>query len=57
MKSFNGETKGYIDTKIFPQGWGFDPIFIPENENKTYGQIDIVKKNRLSHRSKAFKNV
>ena len=54
IKSFNGETKGYIDTKIFSQGWGFDPIFIPEGENKTYGQIDIVNKNRLSHRSKAF---
>src|SRR6476660_7294969 len=54
IRSFNGETKGYIDTKIFSQGWGFDPIFIPEGENKTYGQIDIVNKNRLSHRSKAF---
>jgi XTP/dITP diphosphohydrolase len=55
MKSFNGETTGHITTKIFSQGWGFDPIFIPEGETKTYGQIDIVNKNRLSHRSKAFK--
>ena len=55
IKSFNGETTGYITTKIFSQGWGFDPIFIPEGENKTYGQIDILNKNRISHRSKAFK--
>ena len=55
IKSFNGETTGHITTKIFSQGWGFDPIFIAEGENKTYGQIDIINKNKISHRSKAFK--
>ena len=55
IESFNGETTGHITTNIFSQGWGFDPIFIPEGKNKTYGQIDILNKNRISHRSKAFK--
>jgi XTP/dITP diphosphohydrolase len=54
IESFIGQTTGYITTKIFPGGWGFDPIFNPEDEDKTYGQIDIVKKNQISHRSKAF---
>jgi XTP/dITP diphosphohydrolase len=56
MESFSGETIGYITTKISPEGWGFDPIFRPENEDKTYGQINILKKNEISHRSKALRN-
>jgi XTP/dITP diphosphohydrolase len=55
IESFSGETTGYITTKILPEGWGFDPIFKPENEDKTYGQIDILKKNKISHRSKALR--
>lgn len=55
IKSFSGETKGYITTKILPEGWGFDPIFKPEYEDKTYGQINILKKNEISHRSKALR--
>ncbi|MDQ6724242.1 MAG: non-canonical purine NTP pyrophosphatase, partial [Thermoproteota archaeon] len=26
VETFSGETTGYITTKIFPEGWGFDPI-------------------------------
>ncbi|MGN6347261.1 MAG: RdgB/HAM1 family non-canonical purine NTP pyrophosphatase [Candidatus Nitrosocosmicus sp.] len=55
IETFIGETIGHLTTKIFPGGWGFDPIFMPENEDKTYGQIDILKKNDLSHRSKSFR--
>jgi XTP/dITP diphosphohydrolase len=55
IESFSGETTGYITTKILPEGWGFDPIFKPENEDKTYSQIDILKKNEISHRSKALR--
>jgi XTP/dITP diphosphohydrolase len=55
IESFSGETTGCITTKILPEGWGFDPIFKPENEDKTYGQIDILKKNKISHRSKALR--
>lgn len=55
IESFSGETTGYITTKILPEGWGFDPIFKPEDEDKTYGQIDILKKNKISHRSKAIR--
>ena len=55
IETFSGETAGYITTEIFPEGWGFDPIFQPINENQTYGQINTIKKNEISHRSKAFK--
>ncbi len=55
IESFGGETAGHIATEIFPSGWGFDPIFKPENEDLTYGEINLQRKNDISHRSKAFR--
>ena len=55
IETFSGKTSGYITTKISPSGWGFDPIFQPINEYQTYGQINMIKKNEISHRSKAFR--
>jgi XTP/dITP diphosphohydrolase len=55
IETFSGKTSGYITTKISPLGWGFDPIFQPKNEYQTYGQINMIKKNEISHRSKAFR--
>ena len=55
IMTFCGETAGHITTEIHTSGWGFDPIFRPENETTTYGEINILKKNELSHRSKAFR--
>jgi XTP/dITP diphosphohydrolase len=55
IETFSGKTSGHITTKISPSGWGFDPIFQPINEYQTYGQINMIKKNEISHRSKAFR--
>ncbi len=55
IETFGGETAGHIATEIFPSGWGFDPIFKPENEDLTYGELNLQKKNEISHRSKAFR--
>jgi len=35
-------------------GFGFDPIFMPEGETKTFAELDLAVKNGLSHRGKAF---
>jgi XTP/dITP diphosphohydrolase len=35
------------------KGWGYDPIFIPKNSQKTFAEIN--EKNKLSHRYKALK--
>ncbi len=35
-------------------GFGFDPIFIPEGHEVTFGQMDPAEKHRISHRAVAF---
>ena len=50
---FEGHVVGTISKNIQGRGWGYDPIFIPEKQNKTYAEL--ADKNKLSHRYKALK--
>lgn len=34
-------------------GFGYDPLFVPDNFEKTFGELDEDVKNKLSHRAKA----
>lgn len=36
------------------QGHGYDPIFQPDGQEKTFGEMDRWQKNRISHRADAF---
>jgi XTP/dITP diphosphohydrolase len=58
IKSFEGEVHG---TLTFPprgdHGFGYDPIFIPEGWNQTFGEIDPHVKNAMSHRARAFEKL
>ena len=38
-------------------GFGYDPIFIPENKKKTFGEMKSSQKYKLDHRYKAFKKI
>ena len=38
-------------------GFGYDPIFIPENKRKTFGEMKSSQKYKLDHRYKAFKKI
>lgn len=57
IKIFLGIAKGTITTKMYgKKGFGFDPIFMPIQLNKTFGEIGIEKKNQYSHRAIAIKD-
>ena len=52
---FEGKVEGRI---VWPmrgeQGHGYDPIFEPNGYKITFGEMDRWKKNKISHRAKAF---
>ncbi len=51
---FEGICKGnIIDTPRGDQGFGYDPIFIPEGSEKTFAEMPMEEKNKFSHRKKA----
>lgn len=52
---FEGRVEGSL---VFPprgtRGFGYDPIFLPENEPETFGEMDPARKHAMSHRARAF---
>ena len=56
--TFEGKVAGKL---TFPprgaEGFGYDPIFIPEGYNITFGEMDPVKKHEMSHRADAFRKL
>ena len=50
---FSAAVAGKISTKPRGKRWGYDPIFIPDGQNKTYAEIK--EKNLVSHRYLALK--
>ncbi len=53
-----GEVKGRIITEPRgTNGFGYDPLFIPNGYDKTFGEFSHEEKNKLSHRSVAFKKL
>ena len=51
---FEGRVEGHIlEKKRGIQGFGYDPIFIPEGYKTSFAEMDIYTKNRISHRGLA----
>jgi XTP/dITP diphosphohydrolase len=51
---FEGEVQGKITTeKSGAKGFGYDPIFKPEESNKTFAEFTMEEKNKISHRGRA----
>ena len=38
-------------------GFGYDPVFLPKNFDRTFAEMDMVEKNKISHRGRAVKKL
>jgi len=53
--TFTGELRGTIlDSPKGKGGFGYDPLFLVEEEGVTLAELPLVRKNSLSHRAKAL---
>lgn len=51
---FEGIVRGEIATeKRGTEGFGYDPVFVPENMGKTFAELGTDVKNTISHRARA----
>lgn len=55
---FEGQVHGRI---VWPMrggnGFGFDPVFLPDGKAQTFGEMDPAEKQAMSHRALAFKKL
>ena len=55
---FAGECHGRIFTQeLGDYGFGYDPIFIPDDDTRTFAQMTVREKNRFSHRGKSLEKL
>lgn len=51
---FEGKCTGHIvEIANGDMGFGYDPVFMPDGSNKTFGEMNMDEKNEFSHRRKA----
>lgn len=56
VRYFEGIVEGSIAIeKIGTDGFGYDPVFIPEQTGKTFAQLGPAAKNEISHRARAVR--
>lgn len=54
-KLFRGRVDGYIlDSPQGDKGFGYDPIFQPEGEERSFAEMTSAEKNTMSHRGRAL---
>ncbi len=55
---FEGIVKGQIaSVKTGSEGFGYDPIFIPEGETRSFAEMTLNEKNKFSHRARAIEKL
>ena len=57
-RPFRGEVHGSL---TWPprgeRGFGYDPIFVPDGETPTFGEMEPARKHAMSHRADAFRKL
>ncbi len=57
-KTVHSTVEGYIaNEEKGRSGFGYDPLFIKHDYDKTFAELDETTKNRISHRRKAFEKL
>jgi XTP/dITP diphosphohydrolase len=58
VEAFEGMARGHW---VWPprgtKGFGFDPMFVPEGGEETFGEMDPARKHAISHRAMAFRKL
>lgn len=56
VRCFHGRCDGALTTapRAAGHGFGFDPVFVPEGQGKTFAELPAEFKNRFSHRGRAL---
>jgi len=58
IASVLGKVEGHIsENPKGKNGFGYDPIFIPKNRKKTFGEMSSLQKYKIDHRFVAFKKI
>ena len=50
-------TGNIILTRKGENGFGYDPVFIPDGSDKTFAEMNMTEKNKFSHRKKAMEKL
>ena len=57
-ETFEGIVEGHIaHEKSGAEGFGYDPIFVPDGYNQSFAELGIDIKNQISHRARAVKKL
>jgi XTP/dITP diphosphohydrolase len=55
VAAFEGKVYGHL---VWPprggKGFGYDPMFVPEGDTLTFGEMEPEAKHAISHRARAF---
>lgn len=58
MECYEGKVSGtLLEGPRGSQGFGYDPLFVPDGEERTFGEMSVEAKRPLSHRGLALKQL
>ena len=53
--NFEGIVEGTILIKRGKDGFGYDPVFLPDGKDKSFAEMPLEEKNKISHRARAIR--